>query len=104
MLFSADIEGLLLELIDDAVLFMLFSIFIFISLEPRRFRVMLDVLDGIEFTVQAFDIAVIVALFLVVLPGFQPLYKLFIGCKSKFVYFSISLFWFFYNYDTASLY
>ena len=30
-----------------------------------------------------------------VLPGFQPLHKLFIGCKSKFVHFSISLFWFF---------
>ena len=77
MLFSADIEGLLLELVDgrDSAI-----------LEPCRLRIMHDVFDCIEFTVKALDIAVIVAFFLVVLPGLKPFHQFFVGCKSKFVH------------------
>ena len=63
-----------------------------------------DVFNCIEFAVHALDVAVVVALFLVVLPGLKPCHQLFISSKSKFVHFSISLLWFFCNYDTASLY
>ena len=77
MLFSADIEGLLLELIDGRYSAIL---------KPCRLRVMLDILDCIEFAVQALDVAIIVALFLVVLPGLQPFHQFFVASKSKFVH------------------
>src|SRR5574344_1206768 len=93
--FIASIEGLFLELVDSRYSSIL---------EPGRLRVMHDVLDCVEFPVKALDIAVVVALLLVVLSGLKPCHQFFICSESEFVHFSISLFWFFCNYDTASLY